>query len=320
MTTCTRRQFLERAVAAAALGPMTRGIKTSPVGPAIDTHTHFYDPRRPTGVPWPPESDPLLYLPHYPSDFQKLAEKTGVVGTVVVEASPWVEDNQWILDLAKAYPIIVGFIGNLRIGEPEFAANLGRFGIDPLFRGLRIGARALARGLDQQPFETDIGRLQERGYTLDLLGGANMLPDVVRLAQRAPELRLVIDHLPFANWVGNPSAAREALEPVAQQPNVYAKVSNVVQRVEDAVVREREFYKPVLDVLWHLFGPGRVIYGSNWPVSNRIAPYAVIFETVADYVAGLGNAEAERYFWRNSLAAYDWLPRGAAAKLIDEAR
>ena len=70
----------------------------------VDTHTHFYDPSRPQGVPWPPKSETTLYRTVLPAEFQKLAEPQGVKGTVVVEASAWVEDNQWVLDLAANDP------------------------------------------------------------------------------------------------------------------------------------------------------------------------------------------------------------------------
>src|SRR2546421_730543 len=66
----------------------------------IDTHTHFYDPSRPQGAPWPGKSDKLLYRPVLPGEYKKLARPFGVVGAIVVEASPWLEDNQWLLDLA----------------------------------------------------------------------------------------------------------------------------------------------------------------------------------------------------------------------------
>src|SRR3954463_3661175 len=70
----------------------------------IDTHTHFYDPTRPQGVPWPGKGDKKLYRPVLPSEYKQLAKPFGVVGTIVVEASPWVEDNQWLLDLAAKEP------------------------------------------------------------------------------------------------------------------------------------------------------------------------------------------------------------------------
>ena len=75
----------------------------------IDTHTHFYDPSRPQGVPWPGPENELLYRTVLPEHYRQIAEPEGVTGTVVVEASAWLDDNQWILDLAKDDPFNVIF-------------------------------------------------------------------------------------------------------------------------------------------------------------------------------------------------------------------
>ena len=66
----------------------------------IDVHTHFYDPTRPGGVPWPTAEDPLLHRPALPADFMAIAGPCGVTGTVVVAASPLFEDNEWVLQQA----------------------------------------------------------------------------------------------------------------------------------------------------------------------------------------------------------------------------
>src|SRR5687767_877743 len=314
--TQSRRAFLQNAALTAAAALCSRPDSSAVLAPwAIDTHTHFYDPTRTQGVPWPPATETVLYKPHYPRSFQRLTQPLHVVGTVVVEASPWVEDNQWILDLAKQNPFIVGFIGHLELGKPEFAANLKRFGANPLFRGLRVSGRALANGLEQTAFEHDLLRLAEHQYALDVLGEAALLPNVLRAAKLAPRLRIVIDHLPFGEWDQDVLAMQRALAEVAEAPNVYAKVSNVVRRVKGQVVETPEFYRPALGSLWKLFGADRLIFGSNWPVSNRVAPYGVLHRIVADYFLAEGPVAAEKFFWKNSLAAYRWVPRGAARRL-----
>ena len=304
-----RRDFVFNSLAATA-GAARR--EAPPNIKAIDTHTHFYDPTRPQGVPWPPPAETLLYKPYYPKDFVALTEPLGVVGTVVVEASPWVEDNQWMLDLAKDNPSIVGFIGNLKLGEAAFSTNLKRFSQNPLLRGLRIGERAIAEGLGQRAFEQDLQRLGDQRLTIDVIGGAALLPNVVRIARLAPKLKIVIDHLPFGAWDNDVAAMRTALTEVAALPNVYAKVSNVVRRVNDRIVDDVTFYRPHLDCLWELFGANRVVFGSNWPVSERDAPYTTVHRIVAEYFKAKGNAAAEKYFWKNSLRAYGWQRRGAA--------
>ena len=315
--TQSRREFLQTtALTIAAFGALSqRNAFATPLPPAIDTHTHFYDPTRKQGVPWPPPSEPILYKPHYPREFQTLTKPHHVIGTVVVEASPWVEDNQWILDLAKDNPFIVGFIGNLKLGEPEFAAQLQRFAANPIFRGLRVGEKPLAEGLGQKAFESDLQRLGERALTLDVVGGEGLLPNVARVTRLAPKLRVVIDHLPFAAWDNSPVVMRKALAEVAALPQVFAKVSNVVRRVDGKVIEDAAAYRPALDVLWDLFGADRVVFGSNWPVSNRVAPYASLHKIVADYFGAKGQTAAEKYFWKNSLAAYSWVARGEARRL-----
>ena len=77
-----------------------------PSAPIIDTHTHFYDPTRPQGVPWPPPAERTLYRRVLPPEFVAVSQPHGVTATVVVEASPWLEDNQWVLDLATDNPVI----------------------------------------------------------------------------------------------------------------------------------------------------------------------------------------------------------------------
>lgn len=308
--TMNRREFLQQSAAFTAL-PSVAPAKIQ----AIDTHTHFYDPTRPQGVPWPPPSETLLYRPYYPKEFAALTEPLGIVGTVVVEASPWIEDNQWILDLAKDNPSIVGFIGHLKLGVPEFAANLKRFTRNRLFRGLRLGERVIAEGLGQRAFERDLQRLAEQRLTMDVIGGPALLPHLARVAKLTPKLKIVIDHLPFGAWDHDVTAMRAALIEVAALPKVFAKVSNVVRRVDNRIVDDPAFYRPHLDCLWELFGADRLVYGSNWPVSERVAPYAMVHRIVAEYFKAKGTTAAEKYFWRNSLHAYGWRRRGAAKTL-----
>ena len=323
-----RRAFLKGVGTAAAgllldgPGPGALNCPCAEAGSArpyssIDTHIHVYDPTRPQGVPWPPRNLEVLYSPHLPARFVTLTERLGVVGAVVVEASPWVEDNQWVLDVARDNPIIVGFIGNLEMGQPQFASQLKRFAANPLFRGLRLRGVTLPKGPGEAAFSDDIKRLADRQLTLDVVGDTPILADVLRLKQIAPDLRVVIDHLPFHEWDKSGALAmRDALKEVAQLPRVYVKISDIPRQVGGRLVEDPDFYRPGLDVLWNFFGPDRAIYGSNWPVSDLVAPYARMYKIVSSCFAGKSEAGAQNFFWKNSLAAYSWLPRGTAASLL----
>ncbi len=132
----------------------------------IDAHTHFYDPTRPEGVPWPPRDDKLLYRRVLPKDYLALPVPRPVTGAVAVEASPRVEDNQWVLDLAAREPFIVGLVGNLPVGTRQFAGLLKRFAANRFFLGIRIRDRKLEGALDDAAFVNDLKLLAD--YDLSL--------------------------------------------------------------------------------------------------------------------------------------------------------
>jgi len=312
----TRRNFLVVS-SGAALAAASRGLsaQADPYRsmPKIDSHVHFVDPTRPQGVPWPPKTD-NIYRPHLPPKFRAMVAPWNVVGEIVIEASPWLEDNQWILDLARDNTDIVGFIGHLNPGEPEFAAHLRRFAANPIYRGIRLWRKELP-GAARPAYARDLDLLAERGLTIDVVDAEPVLKELAQLARRHPGLRVVIDHLPSTEWDGHPEAMRAGLADLAACPNVYAKVSMVVRLRHRRNVADPTFYQPGLDVLWNLFGNKRVLYGSNWPASARTANYDEIFQAIGQYVARLSRRDAEDFYWRNSIAAYGWLPRGAAAAL-----
>jgi L-fuconolactonase len=317
MDCINRRDFLlaSAATTAAALGPSPALSAAEGKGKAvIDTHTHFYDPTRPQGVPWPSKDDKLLYRRVLPEHGKAVARPHGVTGTVVVEASAWVEDNQWLLDLAKDEPFIVGIVGHLSPGDDRFGRHLERFAKNKLFRGLRIGAAELKKGLDQRRYVGDLERLADRDLALDVIGGPDMLAEVARLAGRLPGLRVVIDHVAGVPIDGKavPRAWLAGMRVAAKYRNVFCKVSALAEctgRQDGKAPREVTFYKPVLDALWAVFGEDRLIYGSNWPVSERFASYAVVHGIVADYFGDKGQAATEKFFGRNALAAYKWVKR-----------
>lgn len=307
-----RRDFCR--ATAAALATVPRLMAAPAPLTIIDTHTHFYDPQRPGGVPWPGKGDKQLHRTTLPADYLAQPVPQPVTGTVVVEASPLVEDNQWILDLAAKNPFIVGFVGNLKPGEDAFAGHLKRFAANRLYRGIRVNEGVLRTGLANPAFVADIRRLADLGLELDVNGGPALLPEVARLARELPTLRIVINHLANTRIDGkNVSPTwRADLEAAAKSPQVFLKVSALVEgtgKNDGTAPREVEFYRPWLDVAWHAFGPDRLVYGSNWPVSERFAKLATVQGIVHDYFSARGREALEKFFARNALAAYQWLKR-----------
>lgn len=305
-----RRHFLQSA--ATALLPAVTRSHAAVATRVIDTHTHFYDPTRPQGVPWPGKGT-KLYRPVLPADWRAVAEPHGVRETVIVEASPWVEDNQWILDLAAQEKCIVGFVGHLDPQDTAFSSHLKRFAANPIFRGVRWSGTLVNQAAMKDQVLAGAKLLADHGLELDLNGPPETLPEAAQLAEAVPDLRIVINHLGSS---GDPKTLKpgwkENIRSIATRKNVWMKVSALVEQVkgeEGSAPREVGYYLPILDHLWEYFGPDRLIYGSNWPVSDRGAPYEVVFKLVHDYFSSKGTEAAEKYFWRNSRAAYRWIDR-----------
>ncbi len=308
----SRRTFLGAALAAAALDSRTAaGARAMEI---LDCHTHFYDPSRPQGVPWPDKSDALLYRPVYPRHYQALARPLGITGTVVVEASAWVADNDWVLDLAAGAPLIKGLVGHLEPGHPAFAADLERLTANPLFRGIRVSGRDVL-SLSDRDRVRDLEILAARGLSLDVNGDVSSLPAVAAVAGAVPQLRIVINHVANVRLDGGPppSAWLSGMDVAAKRTNVFCKVSGLVEgtgRRDGKAPPDAAFYRPVLDAVWARFGEERVIFGSNWPVSEVFAPLATVVAIVRTYTDTLGDRAAGRYFAGNARTVY--LPRAHA--------
>jgi L-fucono-1,5-lactonase len=286
--------------------------------PVIDTHIHLFDPTRPQGVPWPEKDDKVLYHRALPDRYRQVTKGLGIVGAIEVEASPWLEDNQWVLDIAAKDTLILGTVGDLEPGKPDFGKHLERFHKNPMFFGIRCGniwGRDLATQVFQPEFVADLKTLADTGLEMDTANpDPALIEAVVRLTDRVPNLRVVIDHLPQLDPPSD-AAGRKALEnnlhELGKRSQVYVKVSSVLRHVDGKVPDKVDFYRERLDELWEIFGEDRLIYGSDWPHSDLWGPYPEVFRIVHEYFAGKSREAQEKYFWKNSQKVYRWKKRDA---------
>ncbi len=304
-----RRQFL---AASAGVAASLAGCATSPSTAAIgiiDTHTHFYDPTRPQGVPWPPKGDAVLYHPILPDEFARLTKPLGVAGTVVVEASTLEDDNQWVLDHAAKGAPILGVVGHLKPARPGFAEQLARFAKNPMFRGIRAGTWEGPLKPDDAPTIASLRLLSDQNLSLDVNVGTGGLASIAAIATALPDLRIVINHCANVRIDGQapPAAWLAGLSACAAHRNVFMKGSGLVEgtgRTNGDAPADTAFYKPVLDAIWERFGEDRVIFGSNWPVSLRFARYETVLGIVRGYVESKGASATMAYLSGNAKRVY----------------
>lgn len=272
----------------------------------VDTHIHLYDTEREAGVPWPYKDSGHLYKPHLPADFNKVAQLLGVTDVVIVEASHWVEDNQWILDLVKDDDFYVGIVGNLHPASDDFGKNLARFAKDPRYVGIRIRNNDIKFELTPTVLK-NLKLLAERDMTADFLVGTASLETIDELAEKIPNLKIVINHC--AGYSADGEAIDEdwkrKVEAAAKHKNVYCKFSGMLEHAKKKPAPKNvDYYRPMLDVLWKAFGETRLIHASNWPVVRNGGDYEQHLNLCYAYLRPKGKKAMERVFWKNAVEVY----------------
>ena len=320
MCAIERRAFLAT-LAAAAVGPAGRA--QTPAVPIIDTHIHLFDPTRPQGAPYTGPSNAGPPVPALPARYRALAAPLGAVGAIKVEASPWIEDNLWVLEVAERDPIIVGVVGNLEPEKPEFAEYLDRYRKNPLFRGIRCGnlwGRDITAQVESTAFIDGLRRLAEADLVMDTANPRlSLLQAMVRVTDKVPTLRIVLDHLPALPPPETP-AERATLDTMLRElgarPQVFVKLSAIIHNVKGTISTDLGSYKAWLDRLMEVFGEDRVIFGSDWPNSDGVAPVDKVYAMAKAYFATRSRSAAEKYFWKNSIGAYKWIRRDPSQPVL----
>jgi predicted TIM-barrel fold metal-dependent hydrolase len=312
----TRREFLGSAAAAAglSLAPAPVEGQGGPI-PIIDTHIHLFDPTRPQGAPYSgPRVPGQAPIAAYPDRYRTLAVPLGAVGAIKVEASPWVEDNLWVLEVAQRDTIIVGVIGNLEPDKPEFKEYFDRYRKHPLFRGIRYGNlwnRDIGQQVQNPAFIEGLKLLADADLVLDTANPRmTLLQAMVTVNDKVPNLRIVLDHLPnFEPTEAERPEYLAILKEIGQRPQMYVKLSAILRRVDGKVSTDLAAYRAKLDLLVATFGEDRIVFGSDWPNSDGTAPVDQVFRIAKEYFATQPRRVAEKYFWRNSISVYKWIKR-----------
>jgi predicted TIM-barrel fold metal-dependent hydrolase len=303
-------------LAAAAAGTLTAAGEDKI--PIIDTHLHLYDPTRPQGVPYPPGPNPPQQLPQqYRDDVAPL----GIVGGIKVEASPWVEDNLWVLETIANQPTIVGMIGDLDPTKPEFREYLERYHRNKLFLGIRYGnvwpGHDLPSAVHKPDFIDNMKAFAQTGLTLEVANPrVDLMEATVRLTDKVPELRVVVGHLqalPLPTAPDVLSAYSNNLKELRRRKS-YAKISGLPRSAPNGPPQtDPAVYKPMLDFIWDIFGEDYVVFAAGWS-RNAVTPSPIErmktnIRIMRSYFMGKGRPAAEKFFWKNSIPAFRWVRR-----------
>lgn len=282
----------------------------------IDSHLHFYDPTRPQGVPWPNPNSKQLYRKVTPADYRAVPQPHPVQGAIIVEASSWLEDNQYILDIAQDDPFIVAVVGNLDPQHEDFSQHVDRFRRNKLYRGVRMRMWDLGKQIEMRDAKLIAGLklLAKHDLSLDLLtrGTPEMFAHIENLTEFAPDLRIIVDHVGGIRIDGQPVPLpiAEAFEKLAQHDHIYCKYSGFVShsgiRVGAGKQQTLEYYADFMGMLWNTWDHTKLIYGSDWPVSALASELAFVQQLAYHYAARQGETALKNVFSENAKRVYKY--------------
>lgn len=274
----------------------------------IDTHVHLWDLERPDGIYWISKDNTVLYRSMLPQTHEPIAQANGVQGVVVVQAGQYLPDNQWVLDVtAHNTELYLGVVGNLSevIGTDRFAPLLEQLCEDDRYLGYRLSGRYQDELSDA--FFRDLKLTAEMGKSVDILLGNYSLEDVVTIAKRVPELKIIVDHfggvqlnqMPLdAEWV-------QEFRTVAACPNVFCKVSALYGRFKDQPApRDASAYQEIMDLALACFGEDRLVFGSDWPVTRTTGDYSSVLKLTRDWADLQQGDLTDKLFHQNASKFY----------------
>ena len=277
--------------------------------PIVDAHVHLYDTGR---FPYAWMKDvPKLDKPHLPADYRSAIGKAPVEQIVFVEV--WVDtphqmaEAKWVSGLFESVPELRGIVASVALEQGAGAEGaLARLAEMEHVKAVR---RLIEFEPDEdfclQPdFVDGVRLLAKYDLSFDICVKHFQLANAVELVRRCPEIRFVLDH------IGKPPIKAGELDPwrgdlraMADLPNVCCKISGVITEADhDNWTRAQ--LRPYLDHAIEAFGIDRVMFGSDWPVSELTHRYEEWVDIVEWTMSGSAESEMRKLFRDNAISFY----------------
>ena len=284
----------------------------------IDTHQHFWRYRA-EEFPWISEAMPALRRDCMPVDCEAAWRAAGVEGVVAVQARTLAAETDFLLRLADQNPEVMGVVGWADLAAPDLAHRLEQWGEHPAFKGLRHilqDEADVAAWVSHPGIAQGMQRLQQQGLVYDVLVFDHQLASVTGFCARHDQHWLVLDHMgkpALRDWGRNGDVGRRwerLLRELATMPHVMCKLSGAVTeadwRIHTGVSPEDA--KRILacfDYALDVFGPLRILYGSDWPVCQLAAPYEGVHGLAHKWAKSRLTVQEQEAFWSgNAVRCY----------------
>ncbi len=274
----------------------------------IDAHHHFWDPAT-ADYPWLSDDLAVIRRAFAPGDLQPELEAAQVEATILVQTRSSLDETRDFLRLAHATPFIRGVIGWVDLTAPSIGEAIAALRSEPGGDRL-VGIRHQVHDepdpewLLRDDVLDGIRAVGAAGLVYDLLIRPRELPAAIQVARRLPDVRFVIDHLakpPIASGDGH--AWRDGIAAFSGLDHVACKVSGLVTEASWSSWTTSDL-QPYIDHARTVFGPTRLIFGSDWPVCLLAATYAQVVEVASTTLGSLTPSERRAVFGTNAVRIY----------------
>jgi L-fuconolactonase len=243
----------------------------------IDSHQHFWQVNR-GDYSWLTPELGVLYQDFLPQHISPILAAQSVSQTVLVQAADSLAETEFILSLAAEHDFIVGVVGWVDMTSAQAVSDIQRLAANPYFKGIRPMLQDIKDRdwILQAKFDVCFKTLIELGLTFDALVLPEHLSNLLILAERYPQLPIVIDHgakpkiALGIEHADNQLWCRQ-MRQLAGKQNVFCKLSGLLTEAGDSV--SFDTIQPFMQHLLACFGPQKLMWGSDWPVINLVSQY-----------------------------------------------
>lgn len=258
----------------------------------IDSHHHLWDVTSAHDYAWLRGLD-AIDRSFLATDLQAALRESGVDAAILVQTIHSLDETRDFLRYAAETPEIAGVVGWVDLTSPQVASQIADLKAGPHGEYL-VGIRHLVHNeadpdwLLQESVQQGLHALADAGLTYDLLLRPRELPSAITVARDFPHLKFVVDH------IAKPPIASGQLEPWASQMREFAALEHVSCKLSGMVTEANlvswtpDDLKPYIETVWEIFGPDRLMYGSDWPVCLLAAEYRDVIGALRTVLDDLG--------------------------------
>lgn len=272
----------------------------------IDSHQHFWN-YEPVKHEWIDDEMAVIRRDFTPSDLQKVYSENNIDGCVVVQADQTLEETDFLIESAAKNSFVKGVVGWVDFRGDDIDAVLKHYNQFDVVKGFRhvVQGESDPNFLLRPNFLAGISKLEEYGFTYDILVFPHQLLSVLEFVKKFPNINFVIDHIAkpsikdgfYDGWA-------LLMKEIGKQENVYCKLSGMCTEADYKTWTPAQL-KPYMQLVLDAFGTDKVMYGSDWPVCLVAGNYQEVKETVTDFIAELSPEAQSAIMGENAIQFYN---------------